>query len=125
MCEARCSYGRGGNLCNCNAFHFAGKRAGAAYSSRQSLLDLQDDDLMGLSAVKGGESGAGSGNSESYPPRGVGRSSGHRDGANNGDVVVEGFIGVEGSQRSAVHRLASLLKDAIDERLCRWRGVKP
>lgn len=26
-CERMCMYGRGGNLCRCNAVHFAGKRA--------------------------------------------------------------------------------------------------
>ena len=29
FCESVCAYGRGGNLCNCNAVHFAGKRGGA------------------------------------------------------------------------------------------------
>ena len=32
------------------------------------------------------------------------------------DVVVEGFFGVEGHERSAVEKLASILKSAIDER---------
>ena len=30
FCESVCAYGRGGNLCNCNAVHFKGKR-GVAY----------------------------------------------------------------------------------------------
>ncbi|XP_041371801.1 uncharacterized protein LOC121385261 [Gigantopelta aegis] len=37
FCAARCSYGRGGNLCQCNAFHFAGKRA-----------DIADPEVRGL-----------------------------------------------------------------------------
>lgn len=151
MCEVRCSYGRGGHLCNCGAVHFAGKRAGERYGGH-SLLNLHEEDLMSSERndmterqhmldsspqiLPKNEDSAGK--DSPFRSGGLGhdasRGNSHynNDNSGNGDVLVEGFIGVEDSQRSAVHRLALLLKDAIDERFSdnspkarRWQSGVP
>ena len=44
FCLERCSYGRGGNLCQCNAFHFAGKRADIADPEDRELSEGPTED---------------------------------------------------------------------------------
>ena len=120
MCETRCLYGRGGNLCNCNAFHFAGKRDGGG--PLNTLTELasdpfgarkyrdsgrQDGGASGVSGVflsEDGRLGGGDG--------GVGVD----DDDDGADVVVEGFFGVEGHRRAAVQRMTALLKAALGGR---------
>ena len=119
MCETRCLYGRGGILCDCNAFHFAGKRDAA---ESHSLLDrsspFRDRKYRDSSLANGGMGASASGASSAFLSDGSrGDVGGHGDGNDDGaDVVVEGFFGVEGHERSAVEKLASILKSAIDER---------
>ncbi|XP_014775688.1 uncharacterized protein LOC106873001 isoform X2 [Octopus bimaculoides] len=43
FCKTRCAVGRGGNLCRCNAFHFAGKRSDGQYK-RQEFGTINTDD---------------------------------------------------------------------------------
>ena len=40
-CQKMCRWGRGGNLCRCNAVHFAGKRN--SVTPPPDVLDLPDD----------------------------------------------------------------------------------
>ncbi|GAB1600608.1 Hypothetical predicted protein [Argonauta hians] len=42
FCKKRCAIGKGGNVCRCNAFHFAGKRSGDLYK-RQELDNIDTD----------------------------------------------------------------------------------
>ncbi|XP_076455548.1 uncharacterized protein LOC143290139 [Babylonia areolata] len=68
LCQARCYYGKGGNLCNCNAFHFAGKRGddavGVGVGGREEEEEEREEDeealhlqssrpLMELAALRG------------------------------------------------------------------------
>ena len=41
FCTKRCNMGKGGNLCKCNGFHFAGKRT--AYAPSKSDIERESD----------------------------------------------------------------------------------
>ena len=116
MCETRGLYGRGGNLCNCNAFHFAGKRNGASHSLVDDSSPFHDRKYRHSVNANGGMGVSASGASSAFLSD---RSQDHNDDGDDDDraeVVVEGFFGVEGHERSAVQKLASLLKAALGER---------
>lgn len=136
MCASRCVYGRGGNLCNCNAFHFAGKRSQADKTSlasallagkRSSNADIASS-LLALANIQDGELPTSVSDDtdvdfRSRSSRGL--SVGVEGAADKGaddrqdeepEMVVEGFFGVEGGQRSAVQRLAAILKSALGSR---------
>ncbi|KAL8564132.1 hypothetical protein ACOMHN_035737 [Nucella lapillus] len=115
----RCNIGRGGVLCKCNAFHFAGKRNEDA-SSRYL------DDFAAFSGGRkyknpnGGVTISASGGVRAYGGReaagkrgdvGMG---GREEGA--ADVIAEGLFGNGREQgRSAVESLSLLLKNALSK----------
>lgn len=114
ICESRCFYGKGGQLCNCNAAHFAGKRtAGQQVVAKRDFTSSsrEDGERPEDAATDSKTSG------DISRPRHNGDGNTDLDASDDGSLVLGSFVDDDRHQRStAVQKLASLLKDAIDER---------
>ncbi|XP_076437447.1 uncharacterized protein LOC143276694 [Babylonia areolata] len=146
LCEFRCNIGRGGELCKCNAFHFAGKRSddnegSDSASSSPYFLDFSAGAFSGRKYrnANGGLSVSGSGGGEDEPfaaaeaklERRGGEGEMVEAGGEAGvrrrkDLVVEGeeeeIAGGE-RRRLALRSLSSLLRKALSKRLVSERGA--